>query len=238
MATILLSAAGAALGGAIGGTVAGLSTAVIGRAVGATVGRMIDQRLMSQTVMGAGSEVIETGRLDRFRLTETGEGAPVATIFGRMRVGGQVIWASDFLETRKKSTQSTGGKGSSSQTEVTTVSYSYSISLAVAVGAGEIADVSRVWADGKEIPQNTRRFMFRSIRSQAETTLRGSGAHASTEMAGAGWTCPWAKRSKPTCCGFASMAGWCARKSSLSRAGNIRTGRRPQMASVGLTRWR
>ncbi len=172
MATILLSAAGAALGGAIGGTVAGLSTAVIGRAVGATVGRMIDQRLMSQSVMGAGSEVIETGRLDRFRLTETGEGAPVATIFGRMRVGGQVIWASDFLESRKKSTQSTGGKGSSSQTEVTTVSYSYSISLAVAVGAGEIADVSRVWADGKEIPQsNLNMRVYRGTEDQLPDPL-------------------------------------------------------------------
>ncbi len=66
MATIVLSAAGAAIGGAIGGTVAGLSTAVIGRAVGATLGRVIDQRLMSQSVLGGGSEVVEAGRLDCF----------------------------------------------------------------------------------------------------------------------------------------------------------------------------
>ncbi|WP_037309876.1 baseplate multidomain protein megatron [Ruegeria halocynthiae] len=156
MATIVLSAAGAALGGAVGGTVAGLSTAVIGRAVGATLGRIIDQRLMSQSVMGGGSEVVETGRLDRFRLTESGEGAPVATIFGRMRLGGQVIWASDFLETQSTSTttqSSGGGKGSPKPPEVTTTthSYSYSISLAIAVGAGQIADVSRVWADGEEL---------------------------------------------------------------------------------------
>ena len=59
MATILLSAAGAAIGGGIGGTVAGLSTAVIGRAVGATVGRVIDQRLMGQ-----GSQTVETGRVE------------------------------------------------------------------------------------------------------------------------------------------------------------------------------
>ncbi len=152
MATILLSAAGAALGGSIGGTVAGLSTAIVGRAVGATLGRVIDQRIMSQSVLGSGSEVVETGRMDRFRLTETGEGAPVATVFGRMRVGGQVIWSSDFLETRTSSTQSAGrgGKGSPKPPEVTTTSYSYSISLAIAVGGGEIADVSRVWADGEE----------------------------------------------------------------------------------------
>ncbi|MCX8953554.1 glycoside hydrolase/phage tail family protein, partial [Ruegeria sp. NA] len=152
MATILLSAAGAALGGSIGGTVAGLSTAIIGRAIGATVGRVIDQRFFSQSVMGSGSEVVETGRMDRFRLTETGEGAPVTTVFGRMRVGGQVIWASDFLETETRETQGGGGggKGKPKAPEVTTVSYSYSISLAIAVGAGEIADVGRIWADGEE----------------------------------------------------------------------------------------
>lgn len=157
MATIILSAAGAAVGGAIGGTVAGLSTAVIGRAIGATLGRVIDQRLMSQSVMGGGSEVVETGRLDRFRLTETGEGSPVATVFGRMRVGGQVIWASDFLETKSTSTTTQGGggggKGSPKSPEVTTTthSYSYSISLAIAVGVGRISDVPRIWADGEEL---------------------------------------------------------------------------------------
>ena len=68
MATILLSAAGAALGAGFGGTVLGLSGAVIGRAIGATLGRVIDQRLM-----GAGSEAIEVGRMDRFRLMGASE---------------------------------------------------------------------------------------------------------------------------------------------------------------------
>ncbi|MTI03584.1 glycoside hydrolase/phage tail family protein [Roseibium sp. RKSG952] len=163
MATIVLSAAGAAIGGSIGGTVAGLSTAVIGRAIGATLGRVIDQRLMSQSVMGGGSEVVETGRLDRFRLTETGEGAPVSTTFGRMRVGGQVIWASDFLETKSTSTQTQttggGGKGKPKQPQVTTTTtthtYSYSVSLAIAVGAGIISDVARIWADGEEVERSS-----------------------------------------------------------------------------------
>ena len=38
MATLLLSAAGAAIGSGLGGTVLGLSGAVIGRAIGATIG--------------------------------------------------------------------------------------------------------------------------------------------------------------------------------------------------------
>ena len=141
MATILLSTAGAAIGGAVGGTVAGLSSAVIGRAVGATLGRIIDQRLL-----GHGSDPVETGKIDRFRLTQVGDGSPVTQVYGRMRVGGQVIWASDFLET---STTTGGGKGSPSTPEVTR--YSYSVSLAVAVCKGEISGINRIWADGDEL---------------------------------------------------------------------------------------
>lgn len=93
MATILLSAVGASIGAGFGGTILGLSGAVIGRAIGATLGRAIDQRLM-----GSGSRTVETGRIDRFRLTAASEGAPVGQVWGRMRIAGQVIWASRFTE--------------------------------------------------------------------------------------------------------------------------------------------
>ncbi|UWQ34522.1 glycoside hydrolase/phage tail family protein [Leisingera sp. M527] len=143
MATILLSAAGAAIGGTIGGTVAGLSSAVIGRAVGATLGRVIDERLL-----GSGADPVETGKIDRFRLTQASEGTPVTQVYGRMRLGGQVIWTSRFLETAS-TTSGGGGKGRPSQPQVT--SYSYSVSLAIALCEGEVAHVSRVWADGEEV---------------------------------------------------------------------------------------
>ncbi|MDK3072954.1 glycoside hydrolase/phage tail family protein [Sedimentitalea sp. JM2-8] len=145
MATILLSAAGAAIGGSIGGSVAGLSSVVIGRAVGATLGQAIDQRLLGQ-----GATAVETGRVDRFRLTNAGEGNPIAQVYGRTRVGGQVIWSSDFRES--SSTTDGGGKGSPSTPEVTT--FSYSVSLAVAVCEGEINSIGRVWADGTEVSKD------------------------------------------------------------------------------------
>lgn len=141
MATILLSAAGAAIGGATGGTIAGLSSVVIGRAVGATLGRVIDERLLGQ-----GSEPVETGRIERFRLTQASDGAPIPQIYGRMRVGGQVIWASDFIET---ATTTGGGKGQPAQPRTTR--FSYSVSLAIAVCEGVIAGIGRIWADGEEI---------------------------------------------------------------------------------------
>ena len=140
MATILPSAAGAALGAGFGGTVLGLSGAVIGRAVGATIGRVIDQRLL-----GAGSEPVETGRVERFRLMGASEGAAISQVWGRMRVAGQVIWATQFQE---RTSSSGGGKGSPSPS---VTSYSYTVSLAIALCEGEITRVGRVWADGLEI---------------------------------------------------------------------------------------
>ncbi|PZX17704.1 putative tail protein [Palleronia aestuarii] len=142
MATLVLSAAGAAAGGALGSSVLGLSSAVIGKAVGATLGRVVDA-----SVLGAGSEPVETGRVDRFRLTSAGEGTPVSRIFGRMRIGGQVIWSSNFVE--DLNTTSAGGKGAPSSPEVS--EYSYSVSLALALCEGRIARVGRIWADGQEI---------------------------------------------------------------------------------------
>jgi len=93
MATILLSAAGSALGASFGGTLLGLSGATIGRAVGATLGRVIDARLLGQ-----GSDPVETGRIDRFHLATAGEGAPIPRVWGSMRLSGQVIWATRFVE--------------------------------------------------------------------------------------------------------------------------------------------
>ena len=143
MATILLSAAGAAIGAGFGGTVLGLSGAVIGRALGATLGQVIDQRLL-----GAGSEAVEVGRVDRLRLTGASEGAAVTRAWGRVRLGGQVIWATRFAETV---TQTGGGKGGGAPKSA---QCSYSVSLAIALCEGEIRRVGRIWADGNEIATN------------------------------------------------------------------------------------
>lgn len=159
MATILLSTAGAAIGGSVGGTLAGLSSVAIGRAVGATLGRVIDQRLLGQ-----GAQAVETGKVDRFRLTQAGEGAAIAQVYGRMRVGGQVIWASDFAETTTV-TGGGGGKGASSTPQTT--EYSYSVSLAIALCEGEITSIGRIWADGEEISAHALNMaVYRGTRDQ------------------------------------------------------------------------
>ncbi|QDY68929.1 baseplate multidomain protein megatron [Qingshengfaniella alkalisoli] len=145
MATLVLSAAGSALGGTIGGSLLGASAAVLGRAVGASLGHAIDQRLL-----GVGSDAVETGKVDRFRLMGASEGASVAKLYGRNRLAGQVIWASNFLEHNSTETAGGGKAGGA-----TVRSYSYSISLAIALCEGEISGIGRVWADGQEIDRDS-----------------------------------------------------------------------------------
>ncbi|MGX9855230.1 baseplate multidomain protein megatron [Limimaricola variabilis] len=140
MATIVFGAAGMALGGSVGGSLLGLSGAVWGRAAGAMLGRAIDARLL-----GGGADPVETGRVDRFRLTGAGEGEPIARLWGRMRIGGQVIWASPFEE---RSQSSGGGKGAP-RPQVT--EYSYAVSLAIGLCEGPVRRVARIWADGVEL---------------------------------------------------------------------------------------
>lgn len=146
MATILLSAVGAAAGASIGGGVLGLSSVVIGKAIGATIGQTIDNR-----ILGAGSDPIETGRVDRLRMSGASEGTPIPMIYGRARLGGQVIWSTRFKE---NTTTTGGGKGLVKPPEPEVTTYSYSISLAVALCEGQITRVGRIWADGNEIEKS------------------------------------------------------------------------------------
>lgn len=139
MATLVLSAAGSALGGAAGGSLAGIGAGALGRAAGSVVGGLIDQQ-----VFGRGSAAVETGRVENFRVQSAVEGASVPKVYGRMRVGGQMIWSSDFLETVDQSRQ--GGKGGQK-----VKSYSYTVSFAIGLCEGRISRIGRVWADGNEL---------------------------------------------------------------------------------------
>ncbi|MEM7668822.1 MAG: glycoside hydrolase/phage tail family protein, partial [Pseudomonadota bacterium] len=145
MATLLLSAAGSAAGGAIGGTFLGVSAATIGQVAGATAGALVDQRLFR-----SGSQPVEVGRARSLRIQSSTEGVPIPQVYGRMRVSGQVIWSTKYLE--KVRTTTSGGKGGiggSSSSAQTVREFSYCISFAVSLCEGVIDRVGRIWADGK-----------------------------------------------------------------------------------------
>ena len=97
------------------------------------------------------NRVLEGRRLDTFRLMSSTDGAPMPRVYGRVRLGGQVIWASRIKESV---TEEKIGKGGPTSRE-----YSYSISFAVALCEGEIAGVERLWANGE--PLTTSELTYR-----------------------------------------------------------------------------
>ena len=87
----------------------------------------------------------EGPRLESFHIQTSRDGAPMPRVFGRARLSGQVIWASQVLETA--TTERAGGKGGPTLTN-----FSYSISFAVGLCEGEILAIDRVWANGTILP--------------------------------------------------------------------------------------
>ncbi len=86
--------------------------------------------------------------VDTLRITSSTEGAVIPRLYGRMRIGGNFIWATDFREEKKTKTQG-GGKGGGGGGKVKTTEYSYYASFAVALCEGPITGIGRIWADGK-----------------------------------------------------------------------------------------
>ena len=145
MASILLASAGSAIGASIGGSILGVSAATIGGAVGSFAGSLVDSWIVSSLTPG---QRIEGARLENLAVTTSTEGAVIPRVWGRMRLGGNIVWATDFTETVSTSTTG-GGKGGGSR--VTTTTYSYTASFAVALCEGPISGIGRVWADGKPL---------------------------------------------------------------------------------------
>ena len=124
LATLILGAVGAAVGGPVGG------------AVGGFLGQSIDQALYpSAPRVGP--------RLGDLAVQTSAYGSRIPRIYGRMRVAGTVVWATDLQESVS---EDAGSKG-----QADTVGFTYSVSLAIAVSSRTIQSVGRIWADGKLI---------------------------------------------------------------------------------------
>uniref|UniRef100_A0A9E7ZME5 Glycoside hydrolase/phage tail family protein n=1 Tax=Bosea sp. NBC_00436 TaxID=2969620 RepID=A0A9E7ZME5_9HYPH len=150
MATLLLQVAGAALGSALGGPVGG----AIGQALGGLAGATIDQAWLGGA--SGGNKIVDGPRLKEVNGLAATEGAAIPRLYGRARLGGQLIWATRFEEevsvsiTRTKS----GGKGGRSKKTYETT-YSYHANLAIGLCEGPIAFIRRIWVDGRELDVQT-----------------------------------------------------------------------------------
>jgi len=117
MATLLLSGLGSAIGGEFGGL------------VGAMLGRAIDGNLMG----GSRSRAKED-----LTVQTSSYGRQIPRIYGRLRVGGTVIWATDLQVQAGSAGTKYGATGTS-----------YAANLAVALSSRTARGVRRIWADGK-----------------------------------------------------------------------------------------
>ncbi len=167
MASLLLSTAGAAAGNAlmpagISFLGASLSGAAIGGAIGSGLGSLIDQQLFAPPGQNTLLESRHEGpRMSDVQIMASSEGASIPRGYGRVRLSGQLIWATDFeeeiVETVSEATATTsgGGKGgggggsSTSTSRTTTTEYRYFANFALGLCEGPITRIGRIWADGK-----------------------------------------------------------------------------------------
>jgi hypothetical protein len=143
MAALLLSVAGAAGGSAVFGPIG----AIAGRLIGAVAGNVIDNALLNHGT----SRAVEGPRLADLDVMASTEGAPIPRLYGRARLSGEVIWATQLQEAVSTRTEGGSGKGGGGGATVTTTTYSYFANFAVGLCEGAIGNVMRVWADGKPL---------------------------------------------------------------------------------------
>lgn len=142
MAELFLTGATAAASAGAGNFLSTVASTAVTTAAGLAV-NALDQAIFGE------DRRLEGPRLSEVSVQGSTEGAPIARIYGRTRLSGQIIWASNFKEVVTENSQS-GGKGFGGPA-TTTREYSYFISFAVALCEGEITRIGQIWADGKPL---------------------------------------------------------------------------------------
>jgi hypothetical protein len=139
--------------------VGGVAGFLIGGPVGALMGANLGSAANNLFLPGKKQRVKlpakEGARLGDLRVQISSYGHVIPKVYGYMRLSGNVIWATDIKEvvqeTVEEQAASGGGKGGGGRKQVitsqSTITYSYYVSLAIAICEGEVAEVSRFWAD-------------------------------------------------------------------------------------------
>ena len=121
-------------------------------------------------------------RLDTLQITASTEGAVIPRVYGAMRTGGNIIWATDFREERRTTHQGGGGKGGGGGGGTEVTEYFYFASFAIALAAAMLksareAGVNTRWTFGdRRLEAALAAFVGRALAPQGRfpTYLRGS----------------------------------------------------------------
>lgn len=124
MAQLAISVVGAGIGYAVGGP--------FGASVGWAIGSVAGSFLFSETIEGP--------KLEDLKVQASTYGAPIPITYGTVRLAGNMIWASD-LQAHTEEESAKGGP--------TVENTTYTVSVAVGLCEGEIAGVTRIWANKK-----------------------------------------------------------------------------------------
>lgn len=172
MATLLLTVAATAL---TQGAAAWITT--IAGAVATVAGSYIDARLF-----GPGPQKVEGPRLDSLKVQASTEGAAIPEIAGRVRLAGQIIWATKFKEVAKTETSGGGGGKGGGGSTVETTTYTYYANFAVGLCEGQIDRIGRVWADGKQLDMKgvTMRLHRGGFGQSPDSLIEGKEGSANT----------------------------------------------------------
>lgn len=127
----IFSIAGQAIGGYFGGP--------IGAAIGGYLGSHVGYALFPL-------DPIEGPRVENPQITSASYGAPIMEVYGRFRVPGVIVDASEIREVVTE--EDVGGKGGPEQTVRT---YRYYADICLLLCKGPIVGVRRIWANGQLI---------------------------------------------------------------------------------------
>ncbi len=132
MASLVLGLAGAAVGSMFG-------AAKMGWMIGSTVGKYLEPKPEGPESHGP--------RLEDLKVQAATEGSAIPTLYGTMRMAGNIIWSGGLDETKHTQSSGGGGKGGGGGGGSTHTTYTYSASFAVGFCEGPIVGVRRIWAD-------------------------------------------------------------------------------------------
>ena len=132
MAQLVIAAAGAAISVAIPG---------VGGAIAAFAFTTIANALFAPTIKSSGP------RLSDLKVSGTEQGQPIPYFEGKVRTSGQIAWSSDRREIATTTEQGKGGGA-----EYTT--YTYEVDMLYLLSDCEMANLARVWSNGKLVYNN------------------------------------------------------------------------------------
>ena len=151
-------------------------------------------------------------------------GAPIPRVYGRARLAGQVIWATNLEEVVNARhpdgrRQGHGRRLDRTTTTTTTYTYSYFANLAVGLCEGPIGAVRRVWADGKpsSISPGSPCAVYRGDETQsADPLIVAKEGAMRRPIAGSPMSCSSGCRWKISATAFRNCRSRCARRSAGS----------------------